>query len=65
MAGDNFRRAVRDERACDAWARMCQELLAMGWGRRVQGIFPTQGLNPCPLHKKKMFKRSEEKGCGF
>ena len=36
MAGDNFRRAVREERACDAWARMCQELLAMGWGRRVE-----------------------------
>ena len=36
MAGDNFRRAVREERACDARARMCQELLAMGWGRRAE-----------------------------
>ena len=30
MAGDNFRQAIWEEKVCDARARVCQELLAMG-----------------------------------
>ena len=53
------------------WTTACQAPLSMGFPRQntgvgwhflLQGIFPTQGWNPCPLHSQEVSSLNEPAG---